>query len=141
LPTERNSDAVDYLEKLAQNPQLDEPDLHWLVRTFVTLDATDKAIHVLEKTGGTGIDNELMLARLYRRVGRGPDAARLYKSMLDQPIMQPAFWVEGANFLASQHDLAAADQFLARARRAFPETGRVLRLIWDCFKRELEERG
>lgn len=110
----RNADAVECLEKLAQNPHLDQRDRQWLVRMCVELDAADKAIAVLEKADDAGIEHDLMLAHLYRHAGRGAEAAQLYKNLLGQPIMEPAFWVEGANFLASQHDLAAAGQFLAR---------------------------
>jgi tetratricopeptide (TPR) repeat protein len=69
---------------------------------------------VLEKGDDARLDRDVKLVSLYRRVGRGKDAARLYKELLGKPIVNPAFWLEGAEFLGARNDPAGASQFLEK---------------------------
>jgi tetratricopeptide (TPR) repeat protein len=112
----RGADAQAYLDKLAENPHLPLQFRYWLVQTYADQGANDKAIALLEKDepAGSSAERDRVLARLYRRVGRGQEAARLYTGLLDKPIADAAFWDEAADFFAARHDMPTANKFMTK---------------------------
>ncbi len=63
----------------------------------------DKAIATLEQEPATedhtefAIERDRMLAILYRRHGDTEKAAGLYQQLLDKPISDRSFWLDGAD--------------------------------------------
>src|SRR5665213_1971540 len=117
IASQRNSDALFYLDKLARNPALTSDARHAVAATYIEQGYDDKAISLLssEKTqGAAAVERDWMLARLYRRGAKPDAAAALYKSLLDTRAADPRMWADGADFFASRKDMGTAQMFLAK---------------------------
>ncbi|HWE94420.1 MAG TPA: tetratricopeptide repeat protein [Tepidisphaeraceae bacterium] len=119
LAGNKTSDAIAYLDRLARGPRLLPEARLWLARTYAEQGFNDKAITILGEDaapGGSTPQRDATLAGLYRRTGRLDEAAALYKGLLDKSIPDAGVWGDAADFFASQKDMPAAEQFLAKLK-------------------------
>jgi tetratricopeptide (TPR) repeat protein len=115
------------VDSVAAEPGLSAPRRMWAAAMYADLGKVPEAIALLDANPTATPDpaKNALLAQLYRRAGRNPDAAAQYRKILADPSGTIESLAAGAEFFATLGQPDVAEQFLSRIQKNSPETGAV----------------
>ncbi len=108
-------DAKQCLDRLAQNLSISSASRVQISELLLQQSEYDDAVRVLEfdRRSDTNLDRNLLLARLYAAVGRGDEAAQLYRQLLENQAATDAIKQSAAWFYAARGDIPKSRALVA----------------------------
>ncbi len=107
-----------YLERLANSNQLSATGKRVVAQTLAEQGQTDRAIQLLQSIPGEDASRDALIAQLFRRSGKGTQAAALYAKIAKaSPLMTDAI-AATADYYFAIGDAAAAKSVLGRLKDA-----------------------
>lgn len=121
VDNDRTSDALSFLDRLAQNPALGDSTHQWIAQRYVELNQPAKAIALLEADQARH-DNDArrdaMLGSLYARAGKLDEASSSYAAVLKVEPIDPQCLLAAADFFAGHGKMADAQACMKRIEQA-----------------------
>ena len=121
VDNDRSSDALSFLDRMAQNPALGDLTHQWIAPRYVELNQPAKAIALLEADKARG-DNDprrdVLLGSLYARAGKLDPATSNYQAILKIEPADAQCLLTAADFFAGHGKMADAQACMKRIEHA-----------------------